>query len=92
MFPALRAVVAFIFATETGTITELASGKSEPRHLGDWPWTELPLHQKLPSAKHITPRSVRGGQVCWDGEDNAEQAGMESLLVVGVVDGLCCLL
>lgn len=35
VFPALRAIVAFL-ATEPGTITELASEKSEPRHPGDW--------------------------------------------------------
>ena len=43
---------------EPGTITELASGKSEPRHPGTWTWIELSLHCQLPLAKHITPRSV----------------------------------
>lgn len=46
VFPAVKAVVAFL-ATETGTITELASGKSEPRHPGDWLWTELSLNRQL---------------------------------------------
>lgn len=36
VFPALRAVVAFL-ARETGATTKLAFGKSKPRHPGDWP-------------------------------------------------------
>lgn len=44
--PCSQSVVACL-ATETGTNTELASGKSEPRHPGDWPWTELSLNGQL---------------------------------------------